>query len=45
MKTTYMLKKLYKNMYYKKNIDRKLWLPYLKTYEDFNKTIPEELKK
>ncbi len=32
-------------MYYRKNINRKLWLPYLKTYEDFNKTIPEELKK
>ena len=25
-------------------IDRKLWLPYIKTYEDFNKKIPDELK-
>ena len=27
-----------------KKINKKLWLSYLKTYEDFNKNIPDELK-
>jgi hypothetical protein len=25
-------------------LNRKLWLSYLKTYEDFNKKIPDDLK-
>jgi hypothetical protein len=31
-------------MLYKNNLNKKLWLSYIKTYEDFNKKIPDDMK-